>query len=149
MVFFLNFFRFRHGFVKLFCCCPCRLCAKCKDRSKPGMLPVTLFRNSSNTYAMTDHHQGNGCSTYTTTESVDDASSSPVNHKKGRRNSAEYLWILLRNTYHIYSMFSSGLRSEFGITETLLEIYFIFTYKWKNALLILRRFQDVAIHKYL
>lgn len=83
--------RFRHGFVKLFCCCPCRICAKFKDRSKPGRLPVTLFRNSSNTYALTDKHHGNGCSQYTTTESVDDASSSPVNHKKGRRNSAEYL----------------------------------------------------------
>lgn len=87
----LSTFRFRHGFVKLFCCCPCRICAKFKDRSKPGRLPVTLFRNSSNTYALTDKHHGNGCSQYTTTESVDDASSSPVNHKKGRRNSAEYL----------------------------------------------------------
>lgn len=83
--------RFRHGFVKLFCCCPCGSCAKFKDRSKPGMLPVTLLRNSSNTYALTEKHHGNGCTIYTTTESVDDASSSPVIHKKGRRHSAEYL----------------------------------------------------------
>lgn len=35
--------RFRHGFVKLFCCCPCRLCAKFKDRSKPETVDTAIY----------------------------------------------------------------------------------------------------------
>ncbi|XP_022319186.1 tachykinin-like peptides receptor 99D isoform X3 [Crassostrea virginica] len=42
--------RFRHGFVKLFCCCPCRLCAKCKDRSKPDFKTWRFTSTCKNDY---------------------------------------------------------------------------------------------------
>ncbi|XP_069124041.1 tachykinin-like peptides receptor 99D [Argopecten irradians] len=79
--------KFRQGFIRVFCCCPCMPCKRARNTIRHGR---TLF--PAGQYTTTEKYDRNGSMMQTMTDYVDDHNSAVTRKdKKGRRDSDDYL----------------------------------------------------------
>lgn len=84
---FLFYYRFRQGFIRVFCCCPCAPCKRARSTIRYGR---TLF--PAGQYTVTEKYDRNGSMMHTMTDYVDESTAAVTRKdKKGQRDSDDYL----------------------------------------------------------